>query len=605
MNSHLLKGALSMRRFILPAFVALAALAGAMLAQAVLAQEAGRPATIIVRVPPDATLKIGSQATTQKGFERRFVTPDLVAGYSYSYELQARWTRGSQEFLAKRRVDLQPGQTVVVDLQRGELVKKAPPEPLKSPTKVDKKPETKAEPKPLPKGEPKTETKKPSPQPPPPPPSAESGFVSLFNGKDLSGWKTVPEKADKTFTVKDSMIVVSGNPNGYFYTDKSFQNYILKFDWRYKRLDGLEDESKFQGNSGLLVHIQEPHKVWPKCIEVQGMNLNHGMLIPVSGAKLASGAKFDKEALTKARHKVGEWNTTEVTVKDGAINAKVNGAEVSSGNFDLPGGPFGFQSEGAELHFKNIVIKTLPASAPGPKKAAPEPEKKPAPEPEKKPAATPEKKPATTPEKKAVSPPKESLVAVAAADNAFKDLFNGKDLSGWKAYMKDEKADPSKTFVVKDGEIQVSGEPFGYIYTDKSFKSYVIRYDWTYPKDQPEKTTMNSGLLLHMQSPNKIWPKSVEAQGRYKDHGKFFFIGFDKEAKKEDKFDQAVQQKALKPAYEWNTTEATCKADGTITVRINGVLVNEGKSELTEGPIGLQSEGARIHFRNIKIKPLQ
>ena len=51
--------------------------------------------------------------------------------------------------------------------------------------------------------------------------------------------------------------------------------------------------------------------------------------------------------------------------------------------------------------------------------------------------------------------------------------------------------------VVKDGEIQVSGQPYGYFYTDKPYKNYVIRYSWTYPKDQPEKTTMNSGLLVH------------------------------------------------------------------------------------------------------------
>ena len=573
-----------MRRFILPALAVSAALAGAVLVQGALAQGPDRPATIIVRLPADATLTIGSQETKQTGFERRFVTPDLVPGYSYSYELKARWTRGDKEISAKRTVDLQAGQTVLVDLRRGEVTpgKKGPTtEPVPAPKKTEKKPETKAEPKPLPKGEPKTETKKPAPAG-----EVEAGFVALFNGKDLSGWKIFPENADKTFTVKDGMIVVSGTPNGYFYTDNSYQNYIVKFDWRYKRPAGLEDESKFLGNSGLLVHIQTPHKVWPKCLEVQGMNLNHGMLIPVSGAKLTN-AKFDKEALTKARHKVGEWNTTEVRVnfQDGSVTAKVNGTLVSSGNFDLPAGPFGFQSEGAELYFKNIRVQRLAVIQPG----APE-KKAPAPAPEKK---------APAPEKKAAEAPKK-----AAGGAGFKDLFNGKDLTGWKIFLKDEKADPTKTFVVKDGEIQVSGEPFGYIYTDKSFKNYVIRYDWTYPKDQPEKTTMNSGLLLHMQPPQKVWPKSVEAQGRYKDHGKFFFIGFDKEASKEQKFDEAAQQKALKPSYEWNTTEATCRPNGTITVRINGTVVTEGRSELTEGPIGFQSEGARIHFRNIKIKSL-
>jgi hypothetical protein len=190
-------------------------------------------------------------------------------------------------------------------------------------------------------------------------------------------------------------------------------------------------------------------------------------------------------------------------------------------------------------------------------------------------------------------------------DKGFKALFNGKDLSGWKTYLTAKDADPSKTLIVKNGEIQVTGQPFGYFYTAKPYKNYVLRYTWTYPKDQPDKTTMNSGCLVHIQEPHKVWPKSVEPQCRYMDHGKLFFIGFAKDAKKEQKFDEAAQKKALKPSHEWNTTEVTAKADGSLEVRINGTLVTTGRSELTEGPIGFQSEGARIHFKDIKIKELK
>ncbi|MBI3409377.1 MAG: DUF1080 domain-containing protein [Planctomycetes bacterium] len=192
----------------------------------------------------------------------------------------------------------------------------------------------------------------------------------------------------------------------------------------------------------------------------------------------------------------------------------------------------------------------------------------------------------------------------AGDDDGFKPLFNGKNLQGWKVFLKDDKADPAKTITVKDGEIQVTGEPYGYFYTDNAFKNFIIRYSWTYPKNQPEKTTMNSGLLLHIQEPHKVWPKSVEPQGRYMDHGKLFFIGFDKGSKREDIFDAKAQKEALKPSHEWNATEATVRGDGTIEVRINGKLVSYGRSELTSGLIGFQSEGARIHFKDIKIKML-
>jgi hypothetical protein len=53
---------------------------------------------------------------------------------------------------------------------------------------------------------------------------------------------------------------------------------------------------------------------------------------------------------------------------------------------------------------------------------------------------------------------------------------------------------------------------------------------------------------------------------------------------------------------QWSTTEVTCKADGTVIVKLNGVEVASGKGDITEGPIGFQSEGSEVHFRNIKIK---
>jgi hypothetical protein len=187
----------------------------------------------------------------------------------------------------------------------------------------------------------------------------DEGFTSLFNGKDLTGWKTLVQgggDGSKTFFVKDGVLIVTGHPNGYFYSEKSFKNYVLHFDWRYKRPAGLKDDESFNGNSGLLVHIQA-HRIWPKSVEVQGMNREHGRIFAISGAK--GKYTFNAQALKKARHPVGQWNTTEVICRDGAITAKVNGVEVSTGTGELTEGPFGFQSEGSELHFKNIRIKTL------------------------------------------------------------------------------------------------------------------------------------------------------------------------------------------------------------------------------------------------------
>jgi hypothetical protein len=191
----------------------------------------------------------------------------------------------------------------------------------------------------------------------------EEGFQPLFNGKDLTGWKFFLANKDAdpatTWSVRDGIIICTGKPNGYFYTDKSYKNYVLRYDWKYQRPSGLVDDSKFTGNSGALVHIREPHKVWPKCVEVQGMNRDHGLLLGVAGVKL-TGAKFDRAAKDRATKPVGEWNTTEIVCKaDGSITAQINGTPVSSGTSPLTEGPIGFQSEGAEIHFRNIVLKEL------------------------------------------------------------------------------------------------------------------------------------------------------------------------------------------------------------------------------------------------------
>ena len=59
-----------------------------------------------------------------------------------------------------------------------------------------------------------------------------------------------------------------------------------------------------------------------------------------------------------------------------------------------------------------------------------------------------------------------------------------------------------------------------------------------------------------------------------------------------------------KPVGEWNRYRITCK-DGTVKLEVNGQLVNEGRhAEKTKGKILLQSEGAEVHFRNIKLTPI-
>lgn len=192
----------------------------------------------------------------------------------------------------------------------------------------------------------------------------DDGFRPIFNGKDLTGWKTyLKDGADpaKTFSVKDGVLICTGKPNGYFYTDKSLKNYIVRFEWMYP----VPKDPKTRLNSGLLVHIQDKEpKTWPKCVEVQGAEANHGNTFAIGNAKddpnpAKFTGKYDKGAKDKAVKPAGEWNTTEAVCDGGKITVKLNGVQVDGGEGNLTEGPIGFQSEGSEIHFRNIKIKDI------------------------------------------------------------------------------------------------------------------------------------------------------------------------------------------------------------------------------------------------------
>ncbi len=184
-------------------------------------------------------------------------------------------------------------------------------------------------------------------------------------------------------------------------------------------------------------------------------------------------------------------------------------------------------------------------------------------------------------------------------------LFNGKDLAGWKQYLPDPKDDPAKTWSVKDGVIHCTGAPNGYLRTEKAFKDYLLVVEWRWPA-QPG----NSGVLLHMQREDKVWPYSVEAQLQSGSAGDFWLID-GATAKVDDArrnpgapINVKHLKGAEKPVGEWNRYEITC-IDGRVVLVINGELVNVGRDATpNEGFICLQSEGAPIDFRTVELTPI-
>lgn len=177
----------------------------------------------------------------------------------------------------------------------------------------------------------------------------EEGFVPLFNGKDLTGFvpfldpRATGAEPAKTWQVKDGMIVCSGNPNGYLRTEKEFGNFILRFEYRMMGA----------GNSGVFLMVL-PDQIWPRGIEFQLLHTEVGRIFGVSGGKVNATPVLQKPA------KLKEWNTYEIVHYDGFVATCLNGHIVTVGaNAEPRKGHLIFQSEGMEIHWRNIRIREL------------------------------------------------------------------------------------------------------------------------------------------------------------------------------------------------------------------------------------------------------
>ena len=187
------------------------------------------------------------------------------------------------------------------------------------------------------------------------------------------------------------------------------------------------------------------------------------------------------------------------------------------------------------------------------------------------------------------------------------ELFNGKNLDGWVPFAEGN-ADPATVFWAEGGEIRIKGNPFGYIRTVEKFSNFKLHVEWRYPVK-----TVNSGIFLFVQDPMKIWPNALECQLMKGRVGDFVLLGgssiseFKLPAGAErPKFPVVKRFGASNenPAGEWNNADIICKG-GSITVYINGALQNKGTgSKHKSGFIALQSEGGEIHFRNVRLTPL-
>jgi len=224
--------------------------------------------------------------------------------------------------------------------------------------------------------------------------AAQDGWISLFNGKDLDGWKASENQG--TFTVKDGELVVHGDRSHLFYVgpvnNASFKNF--EFKAQVKTTQG--------SNSGIYFHTEYQEKDWPrKGYECQ-VNTTH------SDRKKTGGLYGVVDVIDNAPSKDGQWFDYYIKVQGKHVLIQIDGKTTvdwtepddwRQGGRKIDKGTFAIQGHDPKslIYYKNIMARPLPE------------------------------------------------------DDGWIPLFNGKNLDGWKA------SENQGTFTVKDGELVVYG----------------------------------------------------------------------------------------------------------------------------------------------------
>jgi hypothetical protein len=279
------------------------------------------------------------------------------------------------------------------------------------------------------------------------------GFVSMFNGRDLTGWTNI-NCAPETWTVKDGAIHCTGKPVGALRTLRHYENFIIEAEWRHLSSGG---------NSGMFMWgtpISAPGVPFLRGIEVQVLDhgymtqyekangkksdwfTTHGDVFPIHGATMKPLGRHrgERSFPSEERSKPSpEWNHYRVVASNGVLRLSVNGKEVSGGDdCNYRKGYLALESEGAPVEFKNIRIKELPSTNP-------------------------------------------DAALIAPLDPGWRSLYNGLDLRGWK------NADAAKTrWAANDWQLSLKSgadAPKHTLWTDAEFADAEFTLDVKPGKD--------------------------------------------------------------------------------------------------------------------------
>jgi hypothetical protein len=192
------------------------------------------------------------------------------------------------------------------------------------------------------------------------------GFESLFNGKDLSGWKVNQGGKIAVWGAENGVLFVNGSGGGWLMTDKEFADFELRLEYKLPQ----------RGNSG--VALRSPMKGDPAYAGMEIQILDDSWYLEKKNYKnlrrtQLTGAIYDVVPPAKEVTKpVGEWNQMHIMAKGRHVTVELNGTKIVDANLDdyknradkHPGllrqkGHLGLQSHDGRVEFRNLFVKPL------------------------------------------------------------------------------------------------------------------------------------------------------------------------------------------------------------------------------------------------------
>ena len=405
----------------------------------------------------------------------------------------------------------------------------------------------------------------------------DHGFVSLFNGKDLTGWKglvgnpvsrskmseqelllaeaAASTKAQQDWVVKDGLLIFTGHGDNLC-TVKKYGDFEMYVDWKITE----------KGDAGIYLRGSPQVQIWDTSRREVGAQVGSGGLY--------NNQKNQKMPLSVADNKVGEWNTFHITMIGDKVSVALNGVLVTD-NVVLENywdrkipifikEQIELQAHGTYVAYRNIFVREIPGNL-------------------------------------------ISSLSEEEKQQGFDMLFDGSNLNNWIG---------NKTgYLVDNGTMVVNpaGGSGGNLYTAKEYGDFEYRFEFQLTPGA------NNGLGIRTPTEGDAAYVGMELQildneadiyknlNVYQYHGSVYGV-------------IPARRGFLKPVGEWNEEVVIAKGS-KIKVILNGQVILDGDIKEAskngtadhrehpglhnpKGHIGFLGHGSVVRFRNIRVKGL-